>query len=164
MKHGDLLKTKDGSASAAERLGFALTALALLTGIALTVSLATAAYRAILRAQAEDDARRGSLSYVRTQVKSHDYEDGVALRDGMLVLVESAGEARYELRIYAREGWLMEEYCVAGEASAPERASRLTETERFAARRIDEDLLLIETDGGESYIRLFAASLAEGAA
>ena len=145
----------------AERGGFIASAFALIVGIALLAALGTAGYTSVLRGGAEADGLRGSLGYIRTQVKNHDHVGGISLREGVLVLSEESGESRYELRIFCHEGSLVEEYCEAEAESCPEAAAKLTESLDFQAKFVEPDLLWVATDQGEEYIRLFSAAQGE---
>lgn len=136
--------------------GFAGTAFLLIVCAVIMVTLCTSAYGKISESRDFSDSSRGTLSYIQTQVKSHDSEGCVAVREGMLVLSESDGENEYELRIYSVGGKLLEEYSPAGSPKNPENAVEIAETESFSAEFIKDDLLKITTDYGECLIHLFA--------
>jgi len=133
----------------------------LLLLVCLLTFLGTGTYRFILLRKAENSADRGSLSYIRNQVKNHDTENSVELRENgsMLVLLESDGENVYEMRIYVHDGTLMEEYVPAGREVNPDKAQRLTETDFLNGEWITDHLLKVTTGEGSAFIRLFSGEV-----
>lgn len=151
------------SAPARKWAGFVMPAV-LLAGVALLILLGSAAYRSVLQSRDASSRLRGTLSYVRTQVKAHDRTGCVELRNGgsVLVLKEQAEDGEYELRIFAENGMLTEEYLevTAGKPAAARAAGsrkKLTNAEKFTARLAENGLLCVNIDGNFLYIKLFAA-------
>jgi len=138
---------------------FSLSILLLL--VCLLTYLGTGTYRFILAQKAANNSYRGSLSYLRNQVKNHDTENAVEIRgEGkILVLLEFSGEDVYELRIYEYDGKLREEYVPAGREIDPEKAAALTKTDEFFAEFITPHLLKVTTGEGSAFIRLWSGEV-----
>lgn len=140
-----------------------VSAAVLLAGVILLVSLASLGYTAVLRSKDRSDDLRGSLSYVRSQVKDRDSAGCVEIRDGgsRLVLKDEADGQIFELRIYEADGKLWEEYLPEGADPGPESARAVAETSEFFACFEGEGLLMVRTGEGTALIRLFGAGEAE---
>ena len=143
--------------------GFGSAAVLLVVCAVLSLLLCAGAYKNVSESGKNSDNLRGTLSYVATQVKSHDKAGCVKIHQGVLVLKESDGENEYELRIYAEGGKLLEEYAPAGAEKNPENAETIAEAESFSVKFIKSGLLLIRADSEEALIYLFAAGNEGGA-
>ena len=70
----------------------------------------------------------------------------------MLALAD--GSSGYALRIYRKDGMLLEDYASADAALNPEEAQRLGMTERFEAEKLPGNLLKLRTDAGSVLLHL----------
>lgn len=131
-----------------------------LAGFFLLVVFGAQSYRNTVTGQNENMSARSLLSYLATTARAYDTADGVAVTEGEdgPVLFFADGSTGYGLRIYRREGWLLEDYAAVGAPLLPEDAQRIGETERFDIEELGGGLLRVTTDAG----RVLLYSRSEG--
>ena len=102
-----------------KRKGFSLIvfysigiALFFLIGFLLLVTIGARTYRDIARGQTQNNEIRALLSYFSTCARSNDREGGVSVswEEKGPVLVLADGSSGFGLRIYQRDGYLLEDY------------------------------------------------------
>ena len=128
-----------------------------LAGFFLLVVFGAQSYRNTVAGQNDNMHSRALLSYLSTTVKAYDAADAVSLpEDPELgrVLVLADGNSGYALRIYHRDGMLLEDYAAVDAALRPEEAQTLGETSHFDAAKLPGNLLRLETDAGSVLVHL----------
>ena len=128
-----------------------------LAGFFLLVVFGAQSYLGTVNRQNGNMRSRALLSYLSTTVKAYDAAEAVSLdEDPELgrVLVLKDGGSGYALRIYHRDGVLLEDYAAVSAELRPEEAQRLGETERFEAEHLPDGLLRLETDAGSALLHL----------
>ena len=128
-----------------------------LAGFFLLVVFGAQSYRNTVAGQNGTMMNRTLLSYLSTTVKAYDSEDAVSLAldpEVGQVLVLADGSSGYALRIYHRDGILLEDYAAKDAALRPEEAQQLGETVRFEAMKLPGGLLKLETDAGSVLLHL----------
>lgn len=120
-----------------------------LAGFLLLVIFGAKTYQRTVEKQAENSAVRAELSYFSTIMRSGDLEGAVELRSSeygpVFVLTDGSG---FALRVYARDGLLLEDYEPADAELDPAKARVIGRTELFELERTGE-LIRIHTDEGE---------------
>lgn len=136
---------------------FGLFIIVLLFSILVGVSV----YRSLdIMANAERDMRIGH-SFLANTVHAVDVYGAVYIGEGpegaSLILQEATGDGpAYETRIYAHEGYIVQEYALEDSPLAPEKAITLIESDSFDFSYSD-GLLTITTDEGPVQIALRSA-------
>lgn len=141
---------------------FALFAIALL----LALVAGTGVYRHINAADEASSHERLSLSLVANAVRATDAADAVSQGAGpegaALVLTEHLSTGAYETRFYLHDGWIVEEYTVAGAVYNPDGATPVAASETFAFD-VADGLVRISCDEGETAVALRSdGAVAEG--
>lgn len=128
--------------------------------LVLLMALPALTYSGILKSKTASGELRGTLSYLRSQVKSHDKSGCVEIRNGgeLLVLKDVDGEYVYELRIYSRNGMLCEEYALEGMKTIEGNVTEMSPSESFRAEYVSEGLLKLSAGSGSILIDLYAAA------
>lgn len=133
-----------------------LFALFLLTML-LSISAGTNLYRALYDTSTAADNERLGMGLMVNTVRANDALDAVAAGSGpegqSLVLTETVGTDSYETRLYLYEGYVVQEYSLAGSAYTPQRATQLVESSQFSFT-YKKGLLSITTDQGTSQVAL----------
>ena len=130
------------------------------TGILFVVILMLVVFSAIsyqhaVEIQEGNNNARAILSYVITAVKANAANPVVTEeRGGMPVLVIQEPSTGYEQMIFLSDGKVYETYQEAGTQPDPEDALLIGETDLFGMNWLQEDLLEISTDAGNSYVRV----------
>ena len=125
-----------------------------LAGFLTLVVFGAKAYRATVAGQRDNNELRSQLSYISTMCKSMDASDAVTVYDsaqGQVLSVED--DSGYALRLYVRDGQLVEDYSPAGSDLRPEDAEVIGSTDTFSVTR-NGGLLLIRTDAGQLILHL----------
>lgn len=146
-------KSLDGVFSVALFLVFILVVL-------ISLVLGTRIYRRLNEQQNMIDESRLSMNLLVNSVRAFDAADCIAQGEGpegeALVLVERLRSGTYETRIYLSEGYVVEEYAVAGRPYVPERATRIVPSSTFSFT-YENGLLTIVTDAGSSEVAVRSA-------
>lgn len=134
---------------------FAVVVLALLGLLA----LGTNAYRTLAEDRDDAAALRQESGLLLNTVRANDtadaVEEGVGPEGPSLVLVERLDSGTFETRLYAYQGFIMEEYVVAGAEYDPASATRVAESQTFEFSYDGASgLLTLVTDAGEARIAL----------
>ncbi len=128
-----------------------------LAGFFLLVVFGALSYRNTVNRQNGNMRSRALLSYLSTTVKAYDSLDAVSLpldpEFGQMLILQD-GSSGYALRIYHRDGVLLEDYAAAESELRPEEAQRIGETERFEAASLSDGVLRLETDAGSVLLHL----------
>ncbi len=127
-----------------------------LAGFFLLVVFGAQSYRNTVAGQSANMHKRELLSYLSTAVKACDSRGAVSLRedpDFGSVLVLEDGNSGYALRVYRKDGMLLEDYAADELPLRPEEAQELGETATFHAV-LENGLLRIETDEGSVLLHL----------
>ena len=128
-----------------------------LAGFFLLVVFGAQSYRNTVKGQNGNMQSRALQSYLSTTVKAYDAADAVSLTEEPevgQVLALADGSSGYALRIYRKDGMLLEDYASADAALNPEEAQRLGMTERFEAEKLPGNLLKLRTDAGSVLLHL----------
>lgn len=134
---------------------FAVVVLALLGLLA----PGTNAYRTLAEDRDDAAALRQESGLLLNTVRANDtadaVEEGVGPEGPSLVLVERLDSGTFETRLYAYQGFIMEEYVVAGVEYDPASATRVAESQTFEFSYDGvSGLLTLVTDAGEARIAL----------
>jgi len=140
---------------------FLITLSFILLSVGLLTFMAVSGYRQALASQQNDDAIRGTLTYLQTQIKAHDQVDGIELADDgqrLILREEQQGEV-YENRIYVSNGQLVESYVMAGQPDDPANMTVIAATSMLQVTALTPRLLAVSTDAGTVRISLMAAEV-----
>ena len=128
-----------------------------LAGFFLLVVFGAQSYRNTAAGQNGNMHNRALLSYLSTTVKAYDAADAISLTEDPevgQVLVLADGKSGYAVRIYHRDGILLEDYAAADASLCPEEAQQIGETRRFEAEKLYGDVLKLKTDAGSVLLHL----------
>ena len=128
-----------------------------LAGFFLLVVFGAQSYRNTVAGQNGNMQSRALLSYLSTTVKACDAAGAVSLTEDPevgRVLVLADGSSGYAVRIYHRDGILLEDYAAADTPLRPEEAQRIGETRQFEAEKPSGDVLKLMTDAGSVLLHL----------
>ena len=128
-----------------------------LAGFFLLVVFGAQSYRNTVAGQNGNMQSRALLSYLSTTVKGYDAADAVLLTDDSevgRVLVLADGGSGYAVRIYHKDGMLLEDYAAKDAVLHPEEAQQIGMTEQFEAEKLSGDLLRLKTDAGSVLLHL----------
>ena len=128
-----------------------------LAGFFLLVVFGAQSYRNTVAGQNGNMQSRALLSYLSTTVKACDAAGAVSLTEDPevgRVLVLADGSSGYAVRIYHRDGILLEDYAAADTPLRPEEAQRIGETRQFEAEKLSGDVLKLKTDAGSVLLHL----------
>ena len=128
-----------------------------LAGFFLLVVFGAQSYRNTVAGQNGNMQSRALLSYLSTTVKACDAAGAVSLTEDPevgRVLVLADGSSGYAVRIYHRDGILLEDYAAADTPLRPEEAQRIGETRQFEAEKPSGDVLKLKTDAGSVLLHL----------
>jgi len=140
----------------------ALFAIVILVVLFLVI-FGSSVYRSAVAHSAADDSLRATQGYIDTHIQAADAQDAISIGEGpqgsALVISEAGDTATYEVRIYAYEGALVEEYARAGSSYVLANAQRITSCSSFEVSWADEAseshrLLKVTTDAGTTFIAL----------
>lgn len=145
--------TKGDKSHAFTALLFALFVITLLFAI-LT---GTNVYQSLHETSSAANNERLGVNLIANTVKSNDATDAVAVGTGpegqSLVMQERLASGNYETRLYLYDGYIVEEYALAGTAYTPERATQIVESSTFSFSYAN-GLLSITTDEGTANVAL----------
>ena len=108
-------------------------------------------------ALSEKSKRRLNRSKAENTVKAYDAADAVSLTEEPevgQVLVLADGGSGYAVRIYHKDGMLLEDYAAKDAVLHPEEAQQIGMTEQFEAEKLSGDLLRLKTDAGSVLLHL----------
>jgi len=128
-----------------------------LAGFFLLVVFGAQSYRNTVAGQNGNMQSRALLSYLSTTVKGYDAADAVLVTEEPevgQVLVLADGSSGYAVRIYHKDGMLLEDYAAKDAMLHPEEAQQIGMTERFEAEKLSGDLLKLKTDAGSVLLHL----------
>ncbi|WP_080799632.1 DUF4860 domain-containing protein [Arabiibacter massiliensis] len=132
---------------------FALFVVALL----IAIMAGTGLYRALVDVRDAADSSRLATGLIANSVRAADAVDAVGAGQGpegrSLVLTERLDSGTFETRIYAYQGFIVEEYALDDAPYTPEKATRIVASERFAFS-YENGLLVVQTDDGDASIAL----------
>lgn len=119
-------------------------------------------YKSAVGVQSRNNRTRATLSYITSAVRAADASGAVRVEEAKFddgtktqVLVLDDGDTGYCLRIYCKEGNLMEEYARKDGQLSPSAGNAVGETELFKAEKSGQ-LLRIRTDEGSVLLHLRA--------
>lgn len=121
-----------------------------LAGFLLLVVFGAQSYRDTVALQDGNMQTRAILSYLATTVRANDTAGSVTVRDGEdgQVLVVEDGGSGYALRIYRRDGRLLEDFAALDAELDPEKAEVIGATETFDIEQLPGGVLRVDTDEG----------------
>ena len=128
-----------------------------LAGFFLLVVFGAQSYRNTVAIQNGNMKTRALLSWLSTEAKANDTENAVTLMEDDevgQVLVLADGSSGYALRIYRKDGMLLEDYAAADAPLRPEEAQSIGETARFEAKLLPGRVLKLTTDAGSALLHL----------
>ena len=128
-----------------------------LAGFFLLVVFGAQSYRNTVAGQNGNMQSRALLSYLSTTVKGYDAADAVLLTEDPevgQVLALADGSSGYAVRIYLKDGMLLEDYAAKDAMLHPEEAQQIGMTEQFEAEKLSGDLLRLKTDAGSVLLHL----------
>ena len=127
-----------------------------LAGFFLLVVFGARSYQQTVNLQYGNMDTRALSSYLAASVKGSDTRGAVSIRnteEGPTLLIAD-GDTGYGLRIYQREGRLLEEYTASDAPFSPEEAQVIGTTELFEPEMPEQDLLIVRTDAGRVVLHL----------
>ncbi len=128
---------------------FVALLLALIAGVSV--------YRVVTGVQADNASVREGAGLICNVVRANDAKGAIAVGQGpegkSLVVVETLDSGTYETRFYLHEGKIVQEYSLATNAYAPERATEVTESNTFDFS-YSGGLLRVTTDQGTAEVAL----------
>lgn len=117
-------------------------------------------YQAVNTARSTNDENRLALSLLSNSVRMNDTTNAVGVGEGpegaALVLTEKSADQAYETRLYSYEGFIVEEYALAGSPYTPDRAREVVSSDLFDFS-YNDGLLSIRTDQGSASVSLRSA-------
>ena len=128
-----------------------------LAGFFLLVVFGAQSYRNTADGQNGNMQSRALLSYLSTTVKAYDAAEAISLTEDPevgRVMVLADGNSGYAVRIYHRDGILLEDYAAADTALRPEEAQQIGETRQFEAEMLPGNVLKLKTDAGSVLLHL----------
>ncbi len=127
----------------------AVEALFLIAFLFLTI-FGAGIYRETVEVQAANGQSRLLLSYFSTRTKNADTKDAVTLYDDDIGQVLSFADSvsGYAVRVYQKDGKLLEDYALAGSPLAPGSAAVIGRTEVFKVKRDGKRTFVVSTDAG----------------
>ncbi len=125
-------------------------ALFFMMGLLLLVAVGAGTYRDIARGQSQNNEGRALLSYLSTCVRTNDTESGISVswEEEGPVLTIADGSSGFGLRIYQREGHLLENYGRLEEDLNPSIAQVIGETGEFRVEEPEKGTYVVITDAG----------------
>lgn len=158
-------RAPQGGAARAGRV-FAVVLLALfLLALLGAVAFGTSVYRRLNERSADAADARSPLGVVVNAARATDAPGSVERGEGpegdALVLVERLDTGTYETRFFLCDGWLVEQYAVAGSPYETDGATWLAETGSFSFE-LDDGMLTVSCDAGTA--RTALRSQVEGVA
>lgn len=133
-----------------------------LAGFLLLVVFGAQCFRNTVAVQNDNMQTRAVLSYLATCARSNDTAGSITVfnSENGQVLCVADGDTGYALRIYLRDGKLVEDYGKADAALSPEEAAVIGDTETFRLQELENGLFAADTDEGRVLLR--ARSAKEG--
>ena len=129
------------------------------------MAFGTSVYRRLNERSADAANARSPLGVVVNAVRATDAPGSVERGEGpegdALVLVERLETGTYETRFFLSDGWLVEQYAVAGAPYETDGATWLAETGSFSFE-LDDGMLTVSCDAGTA--RTALRSQVEGVA
>ena len=155
------MKKNSGSPVAFYTMGIAVLFLA---GFFLLVVFGAQTYRSVAAGQDQNNRSRALLSYLSTCVKAVDGRVGIreGIQEGSQMLVVTAEESGYAVRIYLAEGSLMEEYGSVDGEPDPSAALEIGRTEVFQVEELSAGTYAVTTDAGRALFHVREQEAAEG--
>ena len=137
---------------------FAVVLLALfLVALLGAVAFGTSVYQRLNEQRTAAEGARSPLGVIVNAVRATDAAGSVAAGSGpegaALVLVERLETGTYETRFFLADGWVMEQYAVAGTPYDAESATRLAPSGSFWFEA-DDGLLTVGCDAGSARVAL----------
>ena len=121
----------------------------------LTVVFSAFSYRRAVAVQERNDDIRAVLSYVVTAVKSDEAAAvSVTEKEGIPVLMIDDGETGYARQIYAKDGKICEVYAKKNASLTAGESIMIGSSALFEIDAVNEELLVIRTGLGSSYVRI----------
>ncbi len=141
----------------------AVEALFLIAFLFLTI-FGAGIYRETVEVQAANGQDRLLLSYFSTRAKSADTKDAVTLYDDDIGQVLSFADpvSGYAVRVYQKDGKLLEDYALAGSPLVPGSAAVIGSTEVFKVKRDGKRTFVVTTDVGTVTFTLKSGAEYEG--
>mgnify|MGYP001066088354 CR=1 FL=1 len=141
----------------------AVEALFLIAFLFLTI-FGAGIYRETVEVQAANGQDRLLLSYFSTRAKSADTKDAVTLYDDDIGQVLSFADpvSGYAVRVYQKDGKLLEDYALAGSPLGPGSAAVIGSTEVFKVKRDGKRTFVVTTDVGTVTFTLKSGAEYEG--
>ena len=116
-------------------------------------------YRDIVQGQTQNNENRALLSYFSTCVRSNDRDGAVRVsweEDGPVLMIAD-GSSGFGLRIYKKDGYLLEDYGRMDSALNPDIAQVIGKTGEFRVEEPAEGTFVVITDAGRVLFRLRSA-------
>lgn len=141
----------------------AVEALFLIAFLFLTI-FGAGIYRETVEVQAANGQDRLLLSYFSTRAKSADTKDAVTLYDDDIGQVLSFADpvSGYAVRVYQKDGKLLEDYALEGSPLVPGSAAVIGSTEVFKVKRDGKRTFVVTTDVGTVTFTLKSGAEYEG--
>ena len=122
-----------------------------LAGFFLLVVFGAQSYRNTVAVQNGNMHTRSLLSYLATTARAYDSHGAVTVEEGEdgPILRIADGDTGFALRIYRRDGFLLEDYAAADAPLNPADAQTIGATERFEVEELASGRLRVWTDAGQ---------------
>ncbi len=127
-----------------------------LAGFFLLVIFGSQSYQGTVTSQNNNRDDRAVLAYISTSIRDNDSRDAVSILESSSgdVLQISDGDTGYALRIYLKDGELVEDFGRTDQDLIPENAEMIGPCGEFRCEKIRNDLLKVSTDRGQILIQL----------
>ena len=131
----------------------------LLISISLLVVMfvGVSSYKSLVASRVENQQTRLVTTLLATNVRMGDEANAVQVGKGpegeALVLVERTSTGTYETRFYLYNGYIVQEYAVAGSNYQPGGATQLVQSKNFSFQ-LEGNLVKITTDSGTTQVAL----------
>ena len=145
------MKTEKNSLLGLYMVGIAALFLA---GFFLLVLFGAQTYRNTVVQQNGNGEVRSLQSYLTNCIGSGDAAEAVQYRDAEKLLMIRDGNSSYALKIYHRDGAVLEEYARINVPLDPENANEIARTEAFEVEELRPGTLRFKTDEGSFLVNL----------
>lgn len=127
------------------------------TVMLIAILIGTSVFSALRTTDAQIEESRLSLVLIPNIIRASDEANAVSEATGpegpALVLTERLETGAYETRIYKHDGYIVQEYALAGTGISPDAADPIVESDVFGFELAD-GLLTVRTDDGETSIAM----------
>ena len=121
----------------------------------------TMIYRSIADGHESSNRKRALLSYLLTVTRVNESAVDTAIGEYGPMLIVADGDSGYAARIYAADGYLVEDYGKPDGKLYPDAADQIAETDPFEIEELQDNLLEVTTSQGTVYLHIGKRGAAE---